>query len=137
MNDADPSDDRQPPTESMSTDTDTATDDQHATSDDQPAAAGDPTAVSPTTDGGETVNTPANTTESNRDIARYVNYAVLGGLCLLAFVAALQFYLSASQAINIWVTREYRPVFQAVFNVAIVLLAGTGIAFQLRRLYGE
>lgn len=116
--------------------TDPMADDMHSTTDhdslDEP-----PTAETPTTDGGETTTTAPTSSGPNRNVARYVNYAVLGGLCLLAFIAALQFYFSTSQAINTWVTREYRSLFQAAFNLVIVFLAGTGIAFQLRRLYGE
>jgi hypothetical protein len=132
MNDTDPSDETQndPDTQAMPTDSTPTTDDRQTTADSQP-----------TTDGGETASTSTPSTaesdETGRNVARYVNYAVLGGLCLLAFIAAIQFYLSTSQAINTWVTREYRSLFQAAFNLVVVLLAGTGIAFQLRRLYGE
>lgn len=89
------------------------------------------------TDGGNTVTSSNRSTKSNSDVRTYVNYALLVGLCLLAFVAALQFYLSATQAISVWVTREYRPLFSMVFNLAVLLVVGAGITFQLRRLYSE
>ncbi|WP_157572898.1 hypothetical protein [Halogranum rubrum] len=89
------------------------------------------------TDGGSTVTSSNRSTESGRDMRTYVNYALLAGLCLLAFIAALQFYFSATQAISVWVTREYRPLFSMVFNLAVLLVVGAGITFQLRRLYGE
>lgn len=89
------------------------------------------------TDGGNAVTSSNPSTKSNSDVRKYVNYALLAGLCLLAFVAALQFYFSATQAISVWVTREYRPLFSMVFNLAVLLVVGAGITFQLRRLYGE
>ncbi len=69
-------------------------------------------------------------------IERYVNYAVLAGLLLLAFVAVVQFYAAASAAIGTWVTYEYRAPFRAVFNLVVLLLAGLGVSVQLRRLRG-
>ncbi|SEO27774.1 hypothetical protein SAMN04487948_101484 [Halogranum amylolyticum] len=87
------------------------------------------------TDGGDVVESAPS--ESSRDVRTYVNYAILAGLCLLALVAALQFYLSTSRAIDIWVTREYRSLFQAVFNLVVLLVVSAGISLQLRRLYGS
>ena len=65
---------------------------------------------------------------------RYVNYAVLAGLLLLAFVAVVQFYFAASSAIGTWVAPDYRAPFRAAFNLVVLLLAGLGISLQLRRL---
>lgn len=67
---------------------------------------------------------------------RYVNYAVLAGLLLLAFVAVVQFYVAASSAIGTWITAEYRAPFRAVFNLVVLLVAGLGVSLQLRRLRG-
>lgn len=91
------------------------------------------------TDGGNAVESGGHSVDadSSRDLRTYVNYAVLAGLGLLALVATLQFYLSASQAINIWVTPEYRSLFQAVFNLVVLLVVGAGITLQLRRLSGS
>lgn len=68
------------------------------------------------------------------DLRRKANYALLAGLSLLALVAALQFYLNASAVISQWVTYEYRSLFQAVFNLAVLLLAAAGISRQVGRL---
>lgn len=68
---------------------------------------------------------------------RYVDYAVLAGLLLLAFVAVVQFYFAASSAIGTWVTYEYRAPFRAAFNLVVLLLAGLGVSLQLRRLGGD
>ena len=67
---------------------------------------------------------------------RYVDYAVLAGLLLLAFVAVVQFYFATSSAIGTWVAPEYRAPFRAVFNLVVVLFAGLGVSLQLRRLGG-
>lgn len=65
---------------------------------------------------------------------RFLYWATLAALALLAVVALLQFYLSASRAISIWVTREYRPLFQAAFNLAVLLVTGVGISLVVRQL---
>jgi uncharacterized membrane protein YcjF (UPF0283 family) len=68
---------------------------------------------------------------------RYANYAVLLVLGLLAFVAVVRLYLSVSNVITTWITDEYRSLFQAAFNLVVLLAAGVGISYQLRRLYGS
>jgi uncharacterized membrane protein len=81
-------------------------------------------------------------TESEADsdttarVRRYANYAVLLVLGLLAFVAVIRLYLSVSNVITTWITSEYRSLFQAAFNLVVLLAAGVGISYQLRRLYG-
>ncbi|ELZ93971.1 hypothetical protein C440_10138 [Haloferax mucosum ATCC BAA-1512] len=67
-------------------------------------------------------------------LRRYIDYAVLAGLLLLALIAALQFYLNASQVISTWVNPEYRPFFHAAFNLVLLFGAGLGISYQLVRL---
>ncbi|KAB1187884.1 MULTISPECIES: hypothetical protein [Haloferax] len=78
------------------------------------------------------------TERENREFAarlrRYLDYAVLVGLLLLALIAALQFYLNASQTISTWVNPEFRAPFQAAFNLVLLLGAAFGISIQLRRL---
>jgi len=73
--------------------------------------------------------------DGNR-VRRYANYVVLLVLGLLAFVAVIRLYLSVSNAIGTWITAEYRSLFQAAFNLIVLLAAGVGISYQLRRLYG-
>lgn len=69
-----------------------------------------------------------------RDVVRYLYWTALAALVLLAAVALLRFYLSASRAISVWVTREYRPLFQAAFNLVVLLVTGVGISLLVRRL---
>ncbi|AZH26241.1 hypothetical protein [Haloplanus aerogenes] len=101
-------------------DTDTAPDETESTDDD--TAAETETETDATTDGPR--------------VRRYANYAVLLVLGLLAFVAVIQLYLSVSNAIRTWINPEYRSLFQAAFNLVVLLAAGVGISYQLRRLYG-
>lgn len=67
-------------------------------------------------------------------VQRYLEYALLVGLALLAAVAAMQFYVNASAAVNRWVTSEYRSLFQALFNLVVLLAAGAVISLRVRRL---
>lgn len=78
-------------------------------------------------------NDPTVTTES-RDITASLYWAALAGLVLLAAVTALQFYLSGSRAIGIWVSAEYEPLFQAAFNLVLLLASGIGISRVVARL---
>jgi len=71
---------------------------------------------------------------ANRDAVTYLYWAALAMLGLLAAIALVQFYLSASRAVSVWVNREYRPVFQAMFNLVVLLGAGVGVSLVLRRL---
>lgn len=71
---------------------------------------------------------------TGRDIERYMRYALLGVFTLLALIALLRFYFAASNAIDVWVSDEYRSLFQAVFNLVVLLIAGIGISWQVREL---
>jgi uncharacterized membrane protein len=81
-------------------------------------------------------NTEEATTSDRGRVRQYANYAVLLVLGLLAFVAVIQLYLSVSNVIRTWIEPEYRSLFQAAFNLVVLLAAGLGISYQLRRLYG-
>ncbi len=89
----------------------------------------------------EPTDSPDGEESENREFAermrRYLDYAVLAGLLLLALIAALQFYLNASQTITTWVNPEYRAPFQAAFNLVLLLGAALGVSIQLRRLTSD
>ncbi|MFW5934512.1 MAG: hypothetical protein ACOCQL_01530 [Halolamina sp.] len=72
--------------------------------------------------------------DEGRDLRRTLNYVLLAGLSLLALIATLQLYLNVSSAINQWISHEYRSLFQAAFNLVVLLLVGTGMVWQVRRL---
>jgi len=72
--------------------------------------------------------------DTGRDLRRTLNYALLAGLSLVALIATLQLYFNVSSAINQWVSHEYRSLFQAAFNLVVLLLVGSGMVWQVRRL---
>lgn len=69
-----------------------------------------------------------------RDLRSLLDRAALAALVLLALIAGLRFYLAASATIDQWIVREYRSLFHATFNLALLLLAGYGISVQVRRM---
>jgi hypothetical protein len=73
--------------------------------------------------------------ESTADrLRRYLNYAVLAGLMLIALVAVFRLYGAVTRTINTFVTPEYRAPFLAAFNLVVLLVAALGISLQLKRL---
>jgi len=72
--------------------------------------------------------------DSGPTIAVYAQWAVFAILTLVALIATLQFYFSASSAIDTFVTERYRPLFRAAFNLAVVLVCGLGLSVLVRRL---
>lgn len=86
----------------------------------------------------DTGRTRPSTREPNADrVRRYLDYALLAGLALLALVAAMQFYVNASAAVSRWVTSEYRSLFQALFNLVVLLVVGAVISRRVHRLSVE
>jgi len=75
-----------------------------------------------------------NRTDEGRDLRRTLNYVLLAGLSLVALIATLQLYFNVSSAINQWISREYRSLFQAAFNLTVLLLVGSAMVWQVRRL---
>ncbi len=65
---------------------------------------------------------------------RYLMWAGVALLALLATVAMLRVYTNTSNAIARFVAPDFRPLFQAAFNLAVLLLAVAGIGTLLRRL---
>ena len=65
---------------------------------------------------------------------RYLLWIAVALLSVLAIVATVRVYTGASQAIGRFVAYEYRALFQAGFNLAVLLLAVAGISRLLRRL---
>lgn len=82
----------------------------------------------------ETAETDEQPEDARSRIERYVRYGALAGLSLLALVALLQFYFAVSNTIRVWVASEYRSLFMALFNLVVLLMAATGISWQLRAL---
>jgi hypothetical protein len=126
-------DDRSTPQESVMNESSTQSADER-TAEEPPADE---------TEGGREQATDDERTESSdSDLVserarRYFDYAVLVALGVLGFVALVQFYLSASNAINRWITPAYRSLFQAAFNLAVLLITGAAISLQFRRMGGD
>lgn len=70
----------------------------------------------------------------SRSLVEYVQWGLLAVLLLLVLIATFRFYFSASTAVDRFVTRQYRPLFQAAFNLVILLIAGVGLSLLVRRL---
>jgi len=72
--------------------------------------------------------------DDGSSLVGYVEWAAFVILCLLALVATFRFYFAASTAIEIWFNRDFVPIFQAVFNLVVLLACGIGISLLVRRL---
>lgn len=91
----------------------------------------------PTAQSDRPTPTDRQTVGDGRSVRTYLSYVLLAGLSLLALVAALQFYLNASAAIDQWVADEYRSLFKAAFNLVVLLVSAAGITWQIGRLGSE
>ncbi|WP_135363485.1 hypothetical protein [Halosimplex halophilum] len=69
-----------------------------------------------------------------RDVVGYVQWAAFAILCLLALVATFRFYFAASEAIRVWFSPDFVPVFQAVFNLVVLAASAVGISVLVRRI---
>ncbi|MCO8243111.1 MULTISPECIES: hypothetical protein [unclassified Haladaptatus] len=76
----------------------------------------------------------AGRTNPSRDPSprKYLYQGALVVLVLLAVVALFQFYMSALDVIWTFVADRYRPLFNAAFNLVVLLAAGIGISFTVR-----
>ncbi|WP_018258648.1 hypothetical protein [Halomicrobium katesii] len=63
-----------------------------------------------------------------------LQWAAFAMLILVALIATLQFYFAASNAIRNFVTPDYRPLFQAIFNLVILLASALGLSVLVRRI---
>lgn len=68
------------------------------------------------------------------DALRYLEWAGLALLFLLATLAMFRFYNSAGRAIEVFVADRYESLFQAAFNLVVLLVAVTGISVLVRRM---
>jgi hypothetical protein len=108
-----------------------------ATDGGQPAADASSTAASGDAPADEPPATDAGTDdgdEGGRSVRRVLLYVGIAGLCLLAAIAVVQFYLSAGAAINQWIEPEFRAPFRAAFNLVVLLASLAGIYHLASRL---
>ena len=122
----------------MSTDpTDTTTADEQATTDDRAETTPVGADADADPDGGSESASRTATDERRwltDDIERTLRYLFVAGLALLALIALLRFYFAASATIDSLIAPAYRSLFQALFNLAILLLSGAGILWQANQL---
>jgi hypothetical protein len=138
------SEDRDPiDADADSTDVIDPTDERDADPTDVPESATDPTEHSSDQpmstdpiDATAATDQPDETTDDSADLVRYARYALLAGLTLLALVATFRFYFAVSNTIDSWVAREYRSLFQAAFNLVVLLVAAVGISWEIRKVTG-
>ena len=71
----------------------------------------------------------------SRSTVEYLELAALAGLISLAAVAGFGFYSSASHAISQLISPSYEPLFQAAFNLVLLLAAFAGLSVLARRRY--
>lgn len=95
------------------------------------------------TDTTESTTDEANSTGDEQTVmlpesmVAYLYRGAVVGLAGLALVATIQFYLSASRAISIWIASDYEPFFQSAFNLAVILACGLGLSLLVSRLRGD
>lgn len=68
------------------------------------------------------------------DIERKLRYFAIAALALLALIALFQFYTAAGATIDRLIAPDYQPLFQALFNLTILLLSGAGIIWQVDKI---
>ncbi len=95
----------------------------------------------PTPDGTGTTDGTERTDDSGADssvavegLARYLHLGAVAALSVLALIATFRLYASGSRAVSLWVSTAYEPLFQAGFNLVVVLVAVSAVAFLLDRL---
>jgi len=90
-----------------------------------PSQAGDAAAGEASTD---------DSRSSGERLAWLVQIGALVVLCLLALVATFRFYFAASQAIQVWISEDFVSVFQAAFNLLVLIASVYGVSVLVRRL---
>jgi hypothetical protein len=68
------------------------------------------------------------------DGTAYLKWAAFVLLGLIAAIALFRFYFAASNTISIWISPDFEPMFQAAFNLVVLLAAGAGLAKLARHI---
>ena len=63
-----------------------------------------------------------------------VQVGALVVLSLVALLATFRFYFAASEAITVWIADDYVSVFQAAFNLLVLVVCLYGVSLLVRRL---
>jgi hypothetical protein len=79
--------------------------------------------------------------ESQKEkMVRFLYWGTFLGLSLFGAFAAVGFYSSVMDIIDIWISSDFEPVFRMLFNLMVVLIALLGLSTLVRRLdipFGE
>lgn len=109
--------------------------DQSDTTVDAPDEQEDPTAATTEARGLEQAGEESDTDDEiiSATLRRTLYRGTFLALALFGLFAAVQFYLNASRAISVWVVPDYQPLFQAAFNLVVVLACGLGLTVLVER----
>ena len=86
---------------------------------------------------GESSSAESSAGESRTSGERLAWVVQIGGLvvlCLLALLATFRFYFAASQAIEVWISDDFVSVFQAAFNLLVLIASVYVVSVLVRRL---
>jgi hypothetical protein len=67
-------------------------------------------------------------------LAWVVQVGALVVLSLVALLATFRFYFAASEAITVWIADDYVSVFQAAFNLLVLVVCIYSVSLLVRRL---
>jgi hypothetical protein len=100
-----------------------------------PAAAGGGDQAQAEAGTASSADTSADDSRSSGErLAYVVQIGALVVLCLLALLATFRFYFAASQAIQVWISDDFVSVFQAAFNLLVLIASVYGVSVLVRRL---
>ncbi|MDS0258755.1 hypothetical protein NDI56_05035 [Haloarcula sp. S1CR25-12] len=92
------------------------------------------TTDAPTDEPPATPSTGHSDTETSRQMVRTAQWAAFALLVLVALLATVRLYFAVSTAVETFVTRRYRPLFMAGFNLVVLLCCVGGLSALVRRL---
>ena len=102
------------------------------------ADGGTPNATAAETDAAESTAAESGAESEDRitgeRLAWVVQVGALVVLSLVALLATFRFYFAASEAITVWIADDYVSVFQAAFNLLVLVVCLYGVSLLVRRL---
>jgi len=73
-------------------------------------------------------------TDTARRMVRYAQWTAFALLAVVAVLATVRLYFAVSATVDTFVTRRYRPLFMAGFNLVVLLSCVGGLSVLVRRL---
>lgn len=90
------------------------------------------TATDPETDEHNDTDEDTETALPERMTA-YLIWGTVAVLFLVGVIAFVGLYRSVGSIIDIWIAPDFRPLFRAAFNLAVVLVCALGLSVLIRR----